>query len=315
MHLEEQRLGAAPARCESVDVGAATLACLVVEPDASAPARGVALCVHGFPDGARSFRLQAPALAAAGFRVVSPWLRGYAPSSLARDDRYDPLALADDLCALAAHYSPQAPCVLIGHDWGAIASYVAVARAPERFARLVTVAVPQLAAARVRWAAPAQLRRSWYIGLFQLRGLAEAWVRRDDFAFIDRLWRAWSPGFTPPPEELAAVKASFAAPERLRAVLGYYRATLSPTFLRSPERRLLRARTALPSLYVHGSDDGCMGVELVRGVEAAYDAPISVVQVPGAGHFVHQERPDRFNRELIHFLGLRFGDDRPIQGS
>jgi pimeloyl-ACP methyl ester carboxylesterase len=287
-------------RRERVDVGGAELACLVG--GATAKDAPVALCLHGFPDGARSFRHQLPALAGAGFRVVAPWLRGYAPSTLARDGRYDLAALAGDVCALARHYSPAAPLTLIGHDWGALAGYAATASAPSLFSQLVTVAVPHLAAAGPRWANRRQLRRSWYIGFFQLRGIAEAGVRRNDFRFIDDLWRAWSPGFVPPAEELAAVKAGFREPAHLRAVLGYYRAMLAPATVLGGARRLFKARTTVPSLYVHGCDDGCLGIELVDGVEAGYAAPVTVVRIAGAGHFVHQERPEAFNAALLQFL-------------
>jgi pimeloyl-ACP methyl ester carboxylesterase len=281
---------------ERVDVGQATLSCLV---EGEGP---VVICAHGFPDCARSFRHQVPALVAAGFRVVAPYLRGYWPSSLARDGRYDPEALAEDLCALARHFSEAEPVRLVGHDWGAIAAYVAVARAPRLFSQLCTLAVPHLRVAGPRWGAPAQLRRSWYAGFFQLRGLAERCVRARGFALIDWLWRSWSPGWTPPADELSQVKASLGDEAHLSAVLGYYRALLSPRVLFRRTRALLTARTTVPSLYLHGARDGCVGVELTEGVERAYSAGVAVHRLDGAGHFLHQERPDALNPLLVAFL-------------
>ncbi len=270
------------------------LACLV-----AGPADGrVVICAHGFPDCARSFRAQLPALARAGFRAVAPTMRGYFPSDVPADGRYDAAALADDLLALARHYSPRAPASLVGHDWGAIAAYAAAARAPDALARVVTVAVPHFRAAGARFAHPRQLRRGWYIALFQLRGVAERRLRANGFRLVDELWRAWSPGFTPPREELDAIKAAIAP--RIAAVLGYYRAIPSGAF--GDARRLLFTRTRVPALYVHGRDDGCVGVELVRGVERAYTAGVRVHVIDGAGHFVHQERPSEFNRLLLDFL-------------
>jgi pimeloyl-ACP methyl ester carboxylesterase len=289
------------ARLERVDVGAAELACWVAG-DARAP---LVLCAHGFPDCARSFRAQLPALAAAGFRVVAPYLRGYAPSTIARDGRYHAAALAADLCALTRHYSPAAPAALVGHDWGAIAAYAAVAHAPSLFSRLCTIAVPHLRAVAAHGPSRAQLARSWYIGLFQLRGVAEWRLAAENFALVDRLWRDWSPGFAAPAGELAEVKASMAGPERVRAVLGYYRALASWSTIAGESRRLLFERTRVPSLYVHGADDGCMGVELTHGLERAYPAGVEVHRLDGAGHFVHQEKPDEFNRILLEFLGPR----------
>ncbi|MGZ3439120.1 MAG: alpha/beta fold hydrolase [Polyangia bacterium] len=274
-----------------VDTGGATLACLV------AGEGPLVICAHGFPDCARSFRLQTPALVAAGYRVVAPWLRGYAPSTTARDRRYDAAALGSDLVALARHFSPGAPARLVGHDWGAIAAYAAVALAPRAFSHLATVAVPHLRIAGARFATPAQLRRSWYMGLFQLPRIAERRLAGDDFALVDRLWRDWSPGLTVPDDELAAVKAALRGRER--EVLAYYRAIFSRAT--PATARLLRRRTHVASLYVHGLDDGCVGVELTEGIERAYGGPIAVHRLRG-GHFVHQEAVEQFNDILVQFL-------------
>jgi pimeloyl-ACP methyl ester carboxylesterase len=282
-----------------VDTGGATLACLVA-PGAATDAPLV-LCAHGFPDCARSFRHQTSALVAAGFRVVAPYLRGYSPSTPARDGRYDAAALGSDLVALARHFSPGAPARLVGHDWGAVASYAAVALAPGAFSHLATIAVPHLRVAGRRFLTPAQLRRSWYMGLFQLPRVAERRLAADDFALVDRLWRDWSPGFTAPANEVAAVKASLRGREH--EALAYYRAIFSRA---TPSTaRLLRRRTRVPSLYVHGVDDGCIGVALADGVERAYAGPIAVHRLAG-GHFVHQEAVEEFNSILVEFLRTSF---------
>ena len=274
-----------------VDVGGATLACLV------AGEGPVVVAAHGFPDCARSFRHQRPALLAAGFRVVAPYLRGYAPSTVARDGRYDAAALGADLVALARHFSPHGPVRLMGHDWGAIAAYAACALAPAAFSHVATVAVPHLRVAAPRFFFPAQLRRSWYMAFFQLRGVAERRLAADDFALVDRLWRDWSPGLVAPPDERLAVKASLRGRER--DVLGYYRAL--PRAVVSPVARLLRERTRVPALYVHGVADGCIGVAAADGVERAYAASIDVRRLDG-GHFVHQQNVEQFNRILVRFF-------------
>ncbi len=287
----DARVADAPVADVHVDTGGATLACLV------AGAGPLVICAHGFPDCARSFRHQVPALVAAGFRVVSPYLRGYAPSTPARDRRYDAGALGNDLVALARHLSPGAPARLVGHDWGAIAAYAAVALAPRAFSHLATIAVPHLRVAGPRFARAAQLRRSWYMGLFQLPRLAERRLAARDFALVERLWHDWSPSLRPPADELDAVKASLRG--RQRHVLGYYRALLSHAAPASA--RLLRRRTHVPAIYVHGVEDGCVGVELADEVERAYAGPIRVHRLAG-GHFVHQEAVEQFNGILVEFL-------------
>src|SRR5512136_420172 len=78
------------------------------------------LCLHGFPDHARSFRHQLPVLAAAGYRAVAPFMRGYAPTESPPEGSYHTAALAEDVLALidALGYSQ---AYVFGHDWGALA--------------------------------------------------------------------------------------------------------------------------------------------------------------------------------------------------
>src|SRR5205807_3317041 len=90
------------------------------------------LCLHGFPDHARSFRFQLPALAKAGFRAVAPYLRGYAPTDVPEAGPYQSAALAKDAVALIDALSPKEPAFVFGHDWGALAAYGAAILAPNR---------------------------------------------------------------------------------------------------------------------------------------------------------------------------------------
>ncbi|MCP4907623.1 MAG: alpha/beta fold hydrolase, partial [bacterium] len=179
------------------------------------------LCLHGFPDNAGSFRHQLPALAEAGFRAVSVTLRGYEPSSLPEDGDYssealtrDVIAWLDDLNVDRAH--------LVGHDWGAAIAYTVGGESPERFHSLTTMAVPHsgrfLAEAMLH---PKQLLLSWYMLFFQLRGLADYVVERNDYRFIERLWPNWSPGWDFPREIIEDVIRTLRAPGVKEAALGY----------------------------------------------------------------------------------------------
>jgi pimeloyl-ACP methyl ester carboxylesterase len=252
----------------------------------------LALLAHGFPDGPSTFRHQVAALVARGYRVVRPWMRGYFPSALF--GRYDIASLGEDLLHLGEHFSPGKPFVVVGHDWGALAAYAAAVVQPERISKLCTIAVPHPRVAGLRFLTPRQLRKSWYMGFFQLRFIAERRVRANDFRFIDELWRAWSPGYNA--GSLDDVKAGFRDPAHLSAVLSYYRSIFSS------RNGVIRKRTRVPSLYVHGVDDGCVGVELCSGVERGYASEVRVERISGAGHFVHLERADEFNRVLCEFL-------------
>src|ERR1700730_7382318 len=91
----------------------------------------LALCLHGFPDSAWTWRHLLPELAGAGFYAVAPFLRGYAPTEIPADGRYQTGALVADSCALHEALGGDEHAVLVGHDWGAITAYGAAAFSPE----------------------------------------------------------------------------------------------------------------------------------------------------------------------------------------
>lgn len=264
------------------------------------------LCLHGFPDHLGSFRHQLPALAAAGYRAVAPAMRGYAPSAMAADGAYQTAALAEDAVAIIAALGYD-DAVVFGHDWGAMAAYGAALAAPARVRKLVTAAVPYGPQVMTAFTTSyAQQRRSWYMFFFQTP-FAEPAVAHDDFAFLERLWADWSPGWRWPAEDMARLKETFRQPGVLGAALGYYRALFNPA-LQQPQYAALQNRMMLepidvPAMMVHGANDGCVGVELLEGMAAFFPRGLRVEVVPGAGHFVHEEAPDVVNRALLDFLG------------
>lgn len=269
------------------------------------PADGpLALCLHGFPDTAHSWRFLLPRLGEAGFHAVAPFLRGYAPTSVGGDGSYDTGTLALDACALHAALGGGSDAVLIGHDWGALTTYGAAAHEPERWHRLVAAAVAPQASMAEGFLSYAQLRRSWYIFFFQT-ALAEFAVAQDDFAFIDRLWADWSPGYDGS-WDAAQLKRSLGQPERLAAAIGYYRAMLAGP---PADPRAAAAQAAggtvppQPTLYLHGADDGCIGVDTVGPVTGHLAPGSEMVVIEGAGHFLHLERPGQVNDHIIRFLG------------
>jgi pimeloyl-ACP methyl ester carboxylesterase len=236
---------------------------------------------------------------------VAPFLRGYAPSAIPADGCYQTAAVAEDAVAMidALGYDD---AVVIGHDWGATVAYGVALAAPARVRALVTAAVPygtQILNAFMT--SYAQQRRSWYMFFFQTP-FAEAAVAHDDFAFLERLWRDWSPGWTYPPEEMAALKETFRQPGVLEAALGYYRATFNPALqdpaLATLQGRMMTDPIEVPGLMLHGANDGCMGAELVDGMASLFPRGLRVEIVPGTGHFLHQEAPERINAIVLDFL-------------
>ena len=126
----------------------------------------LAVCLHGFPDSAHTWRHLLPELAAAGYRAVAPWLRGYAPTAVPADGRFQNGAVVQDTVQLHEALGGDGDAVLIGHDWGARCATGAAAIAPERWRRLVTMAVPPAGAVAEAFFSYQQLRRSWYCLLY-----------------------------------------------------------------------------------------------------------------------------------------------------
>jgi pimeloyl-ACP methyl ester carboxylesterase len=263
----------------------------------------LALCLHGFPDTAHSWRHLLPELAAAGYRAVAPFQRGYAPSSIPGDGRYDTGTLALDACALHEALGGDDRAVIIGHDWGAFATYGAAAHQPERWRRVVTAAVAPQASMAAGFFSFDQLKRSWYVFFFQT-ALAEYAVSLDDYAFIDRLWSDWSPGYDGT-ADAALVKEALAGPERLTAAVSYYRAMFAGA-PEDPEAAAAQAASGTigpqPTLYVHGADDGCMGLDTIGPVTDFLAPGSELVVLRDAGHFMQVEQPRAFNDHVLRFL-------------
>ncbi len=271
----------------------------------SGPENGpLALCLHGFPDTAHTWRYLLPALGEAGFRAVAPWMRGYSPTEVPADGRYQTGALATDACALHEALGGDGNAVVVGHDWGAAAATGAAVLQPERWSRVVTMAVPPLAAMATSFLTYAQLKRSFYIFVFQT-ALAEGALCVDDHAFLDGLWADWSPGYDAT-WDVARVKEAIGPPANLRAAIGYYRAMFDPE-LHDPAYADAQAATGgtppQPTLYLHGADDGCLAFDCVGDVMPYLSPGSAQVTVSRAGHFLQLERPDVVNEHILRFIG------------
>jgi pimeloyl-ACP methyl ester carboxylesterase len=289
----------------TIDLPALTVAALSWGPD-DGP---LALCLHGFPDTAWTWRHLGPFLAARGWRVVAPFSRGYAPTDVPADGDYRVGALMDDAIELHRALGGDDRAVVIGHDWGAATVHALGAHAPAPFSRIVALAVPPTAVAlpvpsgpRYDWRLmPGQLRRSWYMLFNQLPWLPERLLPR----LVPQLWSAWSPGFDGG-EDVARVAAALGTPERRSAALGYYRAMPRPgkgvPSYTARHTDWLGIPT-VPTLYLHGADDGCIGAGFVGPARAALPAGSVVDLIQGAGHFLQLERPDAVNARIAEFLG------------
>jgi pimeloyl-ACP methyl ester carboxylesterase len=257
------------------------------------------LCLHGFPDTAWSFAPTVQALADAGFRAVAVFMRGYAPSAIPADGDYAVTTLGRDVIALIDHFGEQQAFV-VGHDWGAVATYMAAAMRPDRVKRIVTAAIPHLRRFLLR-PTMKQLHRSRYMGFFQLPMIPERRVRAQDFAWLRGLIREWSPDWQFTEQDFQPLKAMFGEPERLQAALGYYRA-LPGALVRGEAWQAVTRTIQVPTRVILGSNDGCIGREMFLGQDHLFAGGYERVEMSGCGHFMHCEQPEQFARHVIEFF-------------
>lgn len=263
----------------------------------------LALCLHGFPDHPGTFRHLLPRLAEAGFRAVAPWLRGYPPTQLPDDPRIDLDTVTADVNALHRALGGTSQAVLIGHDWGAVVAARAASAAPDRWRRLVTLAVPPEAALRHALRDPGQVQRSAYLVDAALPGSAT----RFGYERLVGLWRTWSPGYQPTAADLDPLKVLAADRATRVAMLAWYRGFVRAVLA----GRALSSRVRLPPqphLLLHGRDDGCIDAGYARRAATMLPNPGSHVEiVPGAGHWLHLERPGPVGRLVLEHLGPAAG--------
>lgn len=234
-------------------------------------------------------------VARAGYRVVLPYMPGYPPSGI--EGPFDVDTLAHRIASLAAWLGDQVD--VVGHDWGSAVAQVALMRFPERFRRAVTLSVPHpLSFLGNTLRSSAQLRRSRYMGFFQIPILAERSVQtREGLA---RLYRRWSPGPLPDAhldDVLAALQRARGAP------LGYYRDNLRPSGRLLRQLRFsARAQIATPTLYLHGAEDGCIAPSIADGQERFFSGPFASEILPG-GHFLQLDCPAQLGGRITEWLG------------
>jgi pimeloyl-ACP methyl ester carboxylesterase len=260
------------------------------------------LCLHGFPDSAWTWRHLLPTLAEHGYHAVAPFLRGYAPTELPSSG-FRLADLADDVLALEETLRGGSQSIVIGHDWGAAAIYAALERDSGRWACAVAASVPPTDDS-IDAGSLAQLRRSWYSFLFQLPEIEvpEQIVAADDMALVDMLWRDWSPDLDAP-EDVAHAKDALRPPGHLRSAITYYRD--APT--RAPKAGKSAGSGGpigwdVPFLYLHGTRDGCIGLDSLERIRARLRPTIRVAVLEDAGHFLQLERPTEINDLVVEFL-------------
>lgn len=264
------------------------------------------LFLHGFPDSKASFDNQLIAFARAGYRGVAVTMRGYEPEAQPADGDYHAIRMAEDVAAWIRQLDTE-PVHVVGHDWGANIAYAAAALAPELLRSLTVIAVPHPVRFAEAFANDAeQQKRSAYIMEFQQPGFEDRIVS-DDCAYLEALWRSWSPQWNMPADRLADMKAVFRQPGVAQAALEYYRQAFDNSSAAALETHALFTNPiSLPTLAVCGTEDKCITADIFIGAMRAEDFPhgLQIEQVEGAGHFVHAEQPEAVNQLILNWVKL-----------
>ena len=265
------------------------------------------LCLHGFPEYSISWRYQLQCLAESGYYVWAPDLRGYGGTTRPNGvESYSIESLLNDVSGLlTAAGTSQA--ILVGHDWGGIIAWYYALRHPDRVKALVILNAPHPACFERelwRWR---QLRRSWYMGVFQIPWLPETVLSMSQGYGIKRIFTRMALHREHMPDDIVRLYRRQACESgALTAMLNYYRAALrGGGALR--QRRLSYPIIEIPTLVLWGLRDHALGPHNLDELNR-FVSDLTVVTLGDDGHFVHEDEPDRVNHELVTWLHKRLRD-------
>lgn len=258
----------------------------------------LALCLHGFPELHYSWRHQMPVLAGMGYRVWAPNMRGYGGTSRpAEKEAYRLSNLADDVAGLI-DASRAREVTLIAHDWGALVAWHFAIKEIRPLAKLVIMNVPHPKCAERELKTWKQLKKSWYIFFFQVPGLPELMLGRNEAAAIGRVFRNSAVNkdlFRR--EEVEPYRAAAARPGALTAMFNYYRC-----LLQTPDAREIGdGKVTVPTLVLWGEQDVAIDIACLDGMET-YVTDLTVRRFPEASHWVQQDVPEKVNQALAEWL-------------
>lgn len=261
----------------------------------------LALCLHGFPEHAYSWRYQMPLLAGLGYRVWAPNLRGYggtdSPSDIAA---YRTRTLVEDVIGLIKA-SGAKEVLLVGHDWGGALAWSVALIAPELIHRLIILNVPHSACFARELRRPIQMVKSWYMLFFQLPWLPEFllnWGRGR--AIAESIRRTSCKPWRFPDEVLEVYRQNAARPGGLRAMINWYRAAFRYGGLgRLPKGSIPTIRT--PTLFLWGDSDVALSIRTTTSTEK-YVSDLTFRVFPGVSHWIQQEEPEAVNAMIEAWL-------------
>jgi pimeloyl-ACP methyl ester carboxylesterase len=276
-------------RHRSLRVGEVRLHCA----EAGPPDGPLVLLLHGFPEHWITWRRQIPALAAAGFHVVAPDLRGYGDSDRPEGiGNYRIELLASDIAGLIDALGA-ASADVVGHDWGGVVAWHLAMGHPAKVRKLCVLNIPHPERLKRGLWTPRQLKKSWYAFFFQLPFLPEKALSANDFRKLRNVFR-WQPLKPYAPAEIDEIIDALKQPGALTAALDYYRAAARPPYPRG-------VRIDHPVLVIWGERDAALGRELAAP-DARWVPNVRLERIAEATHWVQADAPERVNALLLAFL-------------
>jgi len=262
------------------------------------------LLLHGFPEFWWTWRQQLESLSQAGFRAVAVDLRGYGGSD--KPPRgYDLITAASDAAGLIRALG-EANAVVIGHDWGGLIAWTMAVYQPKVVRRLAIVSMPHPLRLRtaVLYDPLGQARRSGYAVGFQLPVLPERQLVARRAQRVGQMLSDWSGPGWPDESTERTYRAAMCLPSVAHSSLEYHRWLIRSRFRPDGWRysRSMRFPIQAPTLHLHGALDTCMLTSAARGSGRYVEAPYRWRLIDGAGHFPHEEVPERFDTELCSWL-------------
>lgn len=266
--------------------------------------------MHGFPYDVHAYAQVSPVLAAAGCRVIVPFLRGFGPTRFieaATPRSGEQAALGADLLALMdALAVPRA--VLAGYDWGGRAACVVAALWPQRCAGLVSFNgynIQDIAKGMVP-DTPANEHRLWYQYYFHSeRG--RAGLQQDRRALTRLLWTLWSPTWRFDDATFARSAAAFDNADFVDVVVHSYRHRFGlvpgdPAYAQIERRLAAQPQITVPVISFDGADDGVRPPAEAAVHAHRFTGPRSHRIVPGVGHNMPQEAPGVFADAVLELI-------------
>jgi pimeloyl-ACP methyl ester carboxylesterase len=253
--------------------------------------------LHGFPEFWYSWRFQLPFLAELGYTAVAPDLRGYNDTDKPRTG-YDVPALLEDIAGLIRKLGRER-AIIVGHDWGGALAWSFAMQYPAMIERLIVMNAPHPGAFLREMRTLKQLRKSWYMFVFQLPWLPEYLLLRDHARNVARLIQAAAVHKEMfPPRDLDRYREAMSKPGAMTAALNYYR----QLFRGSPGAFLGgRWQVNAPTLLIWGEQDIALGIEMTTGLEE-WVPQLTIRRIADSGHWVQQEQADLVNHYLKEFL-------------